>query len=78
MIFRFKCSSKQQQLIHKSDNQKSHEKSLIIYYFCRGFNYKAILYFLEAQHNVVIRHRALLCQLEQYGLYNYDNLRFTY
>ena len=45
---------------HKSDNQESHEKFLIAYYFSCGFSYKEILLFLEAQHNHVIRHRTLL------------------
>ena len=69
---------------HESDNQEGHENFLITYYFSRGFSYKDILLFLEAQHNHVISYRTLLRVLEQYGLYrrgknsNYDNLKLVY
>ena len=53
---------------HESDNQENHEKFLITYYFFRGFSYKEILLFLEAQYNHVISYRTLLHRLEQYTL----------
>ena len=52
---------------HKSDNQESHEKFLITYYFSRGFSYKEILLFLEAQHNHVISHKTLFRLLNNMG-----------
>ena len=34
-----------------TNNQESHEKFLIAYYFSGGFSYKEILLFLEAQQS---------------------------
>jgi len=51
-----------------SSNFEDEERSLIEYYFSRGFQYNSIVSFLSKEHGINISERTLRNRLQEYGL----------
>lgn len=64
-----------------SSSDSEDEKSLIEYYFVRGFHYNSIIDFLSKRHGIVMSERTLRNRLKEYGLrrrlpmFNIDEVR---